>query len=163
MIKPKFVKFLLTINLSFMIGLATGCLINAQANEKTAYTEIIKSIEVTAQPTETETKIEPILESLGVVELTAYCSCDECCGKSDGITSTGTKATAGRTIAVDPNIIPYGSKVVINGHTYIAEDCGCSIQNRRIDIFFDTHNEAVVFGRQQAEVFIEREGENDKL
>jgi len=157
MIKPKFVKFLLTIYLSFTIGLATGCLINAQANEKTTYTEIIKPIEVTAQPIETETKTEPILESLGVFELTAYCPCDECCGKSDGITSTGTKAKAGRTIAVDPNIIPYGSKVVINGHTYISEDCGCAIQNRRIDIFFDTHNEAVIFGRQQAEVFIERE------
>lgn len=157
MIKPKFVKFLLTVNLSFTIGLATGCLINAQANEKIACTEIIKPIEVTAQPIETETKTEPILESLGVLELTAYCACEDCCGKADGITSTGTKATAGRTIAVDPNIIPYGSKVVINGHTYIAEDCGGSINGNRIDVYFDTHTEAKNFGRKQAEVFIERE------
>lgn len=86
--------------------------------------------------------------------LTAYCSCKKCCGKSDGITSTGTKATAGRTIAVDPQNIPYGTKVIINGNTYIAEDCGGAIKGNRIDIYFDTHQEALNFGVQYADVYI---------
>lgn len=85
-------------------------------------------------------------------KLTAYCPCSSCCGKTDGITSTGTRATEGRTIAVDPRKIPYGSEVVIYGHTYIAEDCGGAISNNRIDIFFDTHQEALEFGVQYAEV-----------
>lgn len=80
--------------------------------------------------------------------LTAYCPCEVCCGKSDGITSTGVRATAGRTVSVDPDIIPYGSEVVINGHTYIAEDCGGAIKGNKIDIFFDTHQEALEFGVQ---------------
>ena len=50
---------------------------------------------------------------LGEYTLTAYCPCARCCGKSDGITATGTLAAEGRTIAVDPRVIPYGSHVLL--------------------------------------------------
>ena len=86
--------------------------------------------------------------------ITAYCACEQCCGKTDGITATGTVATEGRTIAVDPSIIPYGTEVIINGHTYIAEDCGGAIDGNRIDIFFDNHQEALNWGVQYLEVEI---------
>ena len=86
--------------------------------------------------------------------ITAYCPCELCCGKSDGITATGTVATEGRTIAVDPSVIPYGTEVVINGHTYIAEDCGGAICGNRIDIFFDSHQAALNWGVQYLEVDI---------
>lgn len=88
------------------------------------------------------------------VTATAYCACAKCCGKSDGITATGTKATAGRTIAVDPSVIPYGTKVKINGNTYIAEDCGGAVKGNGIDIFFNTHEEALNFGRQKLTAYI---------
>lgn len=52
-------------------------------------------------------------------------------------TSTGALATEGRTIAVDPNVIPYGSEVLINGHVYIAEDCGGAVKGNLIDIFVE--------------------------
>lgn len=91
---------------------------------------------------------------LGVFKLTAYCACARCCGKSDGITATGTVATQGRTVAVDPSVIPYGSRVIINGHTYVAEDCGGAIKTNRIDIFFDSHQEALNFGVQYAKVYV---------
>lgn len=97
---------------------------------------------------------QPKLKSLGTFKLTAYCACSRCCGKCDGITATGTKATAGRTIAVDPRKIPYGTEVVIYGHTYIAEDCGGAINNNKIDIYFNSHAEALKFGVQYAEVFV---------
>lgn len=81
--------------------------------------------------------------------ITAYCSCVKCCGKSDGITASGTKAKQGRTVAVDPRHIPYGTEIVIDGMgTYIAEDCGGAIKGDRIDLFFDSHNEALNFGKQ---------------
>ena len=92
--------------------------------------------------------------SLGTYTLTAYCPCSRCCGKSDGVTATGTKATAGRTIAVDPKVIPYGSKVKINGNVYTAEDCGGAVKSKKIDIFFNSHQSALNFGKQTAEVFI---------
>ena len=80
--------------------------------------------------------------------ITAYCSCIKCCNKTDGITASGTKATQGRTVAVDPRYITYGTKIIIDGHTYIAEDCGGCIKGNRLDIFFDSHEEALEFGRQ---------------
>lgn len=95
-------------------------------------------------------------KSMGRFKLTGYCRCVRCCGKSDGITSTGVKARAGRTIAVDPRVIPYGSKVIINGKTYIAEDCGGAIKNNKIDIFFNTHEEALEWGVKYSEVYVKR-------
>jgi 3D (Asp-Asp-Asp) domain-containing protein len=89
-------------------------------------------------------------------EATAYCACPKCCGKwADGITASGTKATVKRTIAVDSNLIPLGSKVEIEGlGTYIAEDTGSAIKGKIIDIYFDTHEEALKFGRQKVNIRI---------
>ena len=66
---------------------------------------------------------------LGLFELTAYCPCSACCGKNDGITATGTVATEGRTVAVDPTVIPYGTTIEViyadgSSARYVAEDCG---------------------------------------
>ena len=98
-------------------------------------------------------------EPLGEFKLTAYCPCVKCCGKTDGITATGTLAEEGRTIAVDPAIIPYGSTVTIyfadgTSHTYTAEDCGGAIKENRIDVFFDNHQTALQFGVQRAYVYM---------
>lgn len=40
-------------------------------------------------------------------------------------------------MAVDPSVIPYGSEVLINGHVYIAEDCGGAVKGNVIDIFVE--------------------------
>lgn len=100
------------------------------------------------------------------VVVTAYCPCVKCCGiyseqhpsrQNTGFvqkTSTGTIPQQGRTIAVDPSVIPLGSEVVINGHSYIAEDTGGGIKGNRIDIFFSSHQEALNWGRQTLEVMI---------
>lgn len=93
--------------------------------------------------------------NLGQFTLTAYCPCYSCNGQwAYGPTATGVMPQAGRTIAVDPNVIPYGTKVLINGNTYIAEDCGGAILGNRIDVYFDTHSECMNFGVQTATVEI---------
>lgn len=95
------------------------------------------------------------MKYLGKFKLTAYCNCKKCCGKwSGGPTASGKMPKAGRTIAVDPKVIPLGSKVVINGKTYTAEDTGSAIKNKRIDVYFDSHKAALNFGVQYAEVYI---------
>lgn len=92
---------------------------------------------------------------LGEFKLTAYCTCSKCCGQwADGITASGAEATPGRTIAVDPDVIPLGSVVDINGFEYIAEDVGGAIQGKRIDILFPSHEDALDFGVQYANVSI---------
>jgi 3D (Asp-Asp-Asp) domain-containing protein len=98
---------------------------------------------------------QPEIISLGTCKVTAYC-CENyphICNDGDSTTTaTGTTPTAGRTVAVDPKTIPYGSEVIIDGHTYIAEDCGGAIQGNRVDIVFATHDEALNFGVQYIEV-----------
>lgn len=93
------------------------------------------------------------VEHLGEFKLTAYCTCPVCCGQwADGITASGSKAVPGQTIAVDPDVIPMGSTVYINGNEYIAEDIGGAIKGNRIDILFPSHQEALEFGIQYADV-----------
>ena len=82
------------------------------------------------------------VKKIGTFRCTAYCGCGACCGGGSGRTASGTTPTAGRTIATDPSVIPLGSKVVINGHTYVAEDTGGAINGNVIDVFFASHSEA---------------------
>lgn len=130
----------------------------AEDVEPTASQSIDASLVVLDSPAPTIDP-QPARISLGEFKLTAYCACKKCCGKDEsdpwyGITASGTRATAGRTIAVDRNVIPLGTEVVINGRTYIAEDVGGAIKENRIDIYFDTHEEALEFGVQYATVYI---------
>ena len=65
---------------------------------------------------------------LGKYKLTAYCGCRKCSGKWGARTASGKKAKQGRTIAVDKRKIKLGSKVQINGKTYVAEDVGGGVK-----------------------------------
>ena len=94
---------------------------------------------------------------LGTFSSTAYCACSKCCGKwSAANTASGTRPTQGRTIAVDPKVIPLGSKIIINGRTYIAEDTGSAIKGKKIDIFYSSHQDALNWGRRNIEVSVVR-------
>ena len=100
------------------------------------------------------------LRPLGTFRITHYCPCSICCGPwANGVTSTGSTAVTNRTIAVDPTVIPYGSKVVIDGQVYIAEDCGGAIKNNRIDIYVGSHAEAEEKGVYETEVYLLEEGQ----
>jgi 3D (Asp-Asp-Asp) domain-containing protein len=112
-----------------------------------------QTVQATQEPTQTATAA-PVEYKQMTLKASAYCPCSLCCGKCDGITATGTKATAGRTVAVDPSVIPYGTEIIINGNTYIAEDCGGAIKGNKIDIYFATHQEALNFGRQTVTAYI---------
>lgn len=98
------------------------------------------------------------LKPLGTFKITHYCPCSICCGPwANGITSTGVTATTNRTIAVDPSQIPYGSKVVINGQVYVAEDCGGAIKKNCIDIYVATHQEGEDKGVYYTDVYLLQE------
>lgn len=78
-------------------------------------------------------------------KITAYCPCSKCCGKSTGRTASGTKATAGRTVAA-PSNFAFGTKLNIGGHIYTVEDRGGAIKGNKIDIFVSSHQEALQWG-----------------
>ena len=91
--------------------------------------------------------------SLGEHKLTAYCSCEKCCGKWSKYnrTASGTTPRQGRTVA--SNSLDFGTKVMINGEEYIVEDTGNMKSDNHIDIYFSSHDEALEFGVQNAEVY----------
>lgn len=91
---------------------------------------------------------------LGTFKTTAYCPCYACSEGWGRHTSTGALAVSNHTIAVDPRVIPYGSKVMINGITYTAEDRGGGVKGNHIDIFFNTHGETRQYGTRGVEVFL---------
>lgn len=92
---------------------------------------------------------------LGKYRITHYCPCVYCCGKTDGITASGTKAKAGRTIGVDTNVIPFGSKVRIGNKVYVAEDTGGGIIGKKvIDVFCNSHSEALRKGVKYKKVWL---------
>lgn len=95
-------------------------------------------------------------KSLGTFKITGYCSCAACCGKTTGITASGTRATAGRTIAADTSRFPFGTKLKFNGNTYTVEDRGGAIRGNRIDLYFSSHSEALAWGVRYMEVLVEK-------
>lgn len=93
---------------------------------------------------------------LGEFQVTGYCSCSLCCGeKEEKLTKSETVPKAAHTIAADPSVILLGTRIVIDGVSYVVEDTGKAIKGNRLDIYFDTHEEAVRYGRKEKYVYLE--------
>ena len=86
---------------------------------------------------------------LGTFTLTAYCNCAQCCGTAGNLTASGTVPTAGRTVAMAG--VPFGTQLLINGNVYTVEDLGTPYGH--VDIYFGSHEEALSFGLQYADVY----------
>jgi 3D (Asp-Asp-Asp) domain-containing protein len=122
-----------------------GASISREGNDLDPLYEISEQDSRVAQATSasTEPQTQSLLETKPEYEwidfVASYYTKDEPGMNGKGITSTGTKVKQGRTIAVDPRIIPYGTRVYIEGIGYrTAEDCGGAIKGKRIDIYVDS-------------------------
>ena len=126
--------------------------------EKTLISEIVveepvnKIVQVTQIVTSrasslprTSTEVASVPEGATTYKITAYCPCSKCCGKATGRTASGTTATAGRTVAASSKFA-FGTKLNINGHIYTVEDRGGAINGNKIDIFVNSHSEALQWG-----------------
>ena len=92
---------------------------------------------------------------LGEFQVTGYCSCTICCGeKEERLTKSETVPRASHTIAADPSVIPLGTRIVIDDVIYTVEDTGKAVKGMRLDIFFDSHEEAVRYGRQEKYAYL---------
>ena len=128
---------------------------NTRAEENTSETTSRSNTEERTKTSTINTKkktkkTETTSNNKGYIKFTAtgYCPCKKCCGKTTGITASGAKAKAGVTVAMPKNY-KFGTKIEIKGMgTYIVQDRGGAIKNKRIDIFFNTHSEALKFGKK---------------
>ena len=124
--------------------------------KETIQTKGTENVQIIPMATATTTN----KKQLGEFILTAYCSCQKCCGKwslnrpkdESGkeivVGASGKRLIEGYSIAVDPSVIKYGTKVYIDGIEYIAHDCGGAIKGNRIDVYFSDHQEARNFGKK---------------
>lgn len=100
---------------------------------------------------------ETSLEYIGQFKISHYC-CEpykHICGDGKGLTRTGIPVHPG-LISVDPNVIPLGSIVMIDGTEYIAEDTGGMIKGNKIDMAVQTHQEALNLGVYYTDVYLVR-------
>lgn len=124
----------------------------------TQYTEI-------TEPIIHDPVVSASLKPLGEFTLTAYCPCERCCGQwalnrpldANGApiiyTASGAVAEAGVTVAVDPDVIPLGTQLCIDGlGVYTAQDTGAFTGNI-VDIYFTDHAAACEFGKQTANIW----------
>lgn len=91
--------------------------------------------------------------SLGEFEVTAYSLAE---GSGCGLTKSGTVPQLNYTIAVDPEVIPLGSVLVIDGIDYVAEDIGGLVNGKIVDIYVEDTQTALEYGRQIHEVFVKK-------
>ena len=118
------------------------------ANKQTAQSSQEKSKGKIVQASQQESNNQTLY-----VTATAYTAyCDGC----SGVTRTGIDLRANpnqKVIAVDPNVIPLGSKVWVEGYgTAIAGDTGSAIKGKRIDLFIPSHEEAMRYGVREVKI-----------
>lgn len=107
------------------------------------------------------------LTSLGEYTVTAYCSCEICCGKY-AKNRPGGKVYGAAGVELIPGVsvagwLPLGTRIMIDGHEYIVQDRTAKwvkekYDGRIIDIYFDDHEAAWNWGKRQKEIFTLEEG-----
>lgn len=181
--KEKVLRLLAAGAIGVVIGFAFAATEERLQNKQRADTEVAEACNgsgryecmganeiASEEPVETHTDKEPeILWSLGEYKLTAYCSCEKCCGywatvrPVDGEgnpivhTADGSVAKHGVTVAADTDILPFGTVLVIDGNEYTVQDRGGAVKGKHIDIYFDSHEAAKEFGVKHMEIFKKEE------
>lgn len=165
-------KLAFAVTCIFTLGLSIGVIANAAATpdeleviDLTVKPSVYSPYESTVEQME-DYENEKITDALignainlGEFKATAYCNCEKCCGEWAKYhqTRSGAVPMEGVTVAVDPDVIPLGSMVYVtyeDGSTaeYVAQDTGGAIKGNRIDIYFESHQDALEFGVQAVNV-----------
>lgn len=142
------------------LSVCAGALLGAG----TAYsiTEPVQPANATFRPVVVQTSVEaeepqePDLVSIGTFTVYAYCPCEKCCGQwSGGPTASGVMPEEGRTVAADWDVLPAGTEIYIEGvGRRTVEDTGSGITGNTLDLYMDRHQEALEWGVQEIEVFV---------
>ena len=128
----------------------------ADSDDSTSIEEVVVTEEKTKiierEQVNNITKEAVKMREIGSFRLTAYCPCSICCDQyaASPIGKTGAMEVGvyrGITFAVDPRVIPYGTKMYVEDvGVGIATDCGGAIKGNRIDVYIPDHQEAIKFG-----------------
>jgi len=107
-------------------------------------------------PLEPEIVYAPLWKTVEM-NVSAYCPCVKCCENfADGITASGLRIKKGDKFVAAPRNYKFGTEMKIpgynSGNVVKVEDVGGAIKGNKLDLYFDTHKEALQFGRQYLSV-----------
>lgn len=156
MIYKKIFIFLLTFNV-FVLSLSNNkvgvyepitYIFNETKQIHLGYTEY--------KETTMNSKIEEPISDYGVIFMcTAYCGCIKCNGEFAGMSASGRTLYSNHSIAADLDVLPMSSHIYIEDlGEFVVDDVGGAIQNYHVDIYFDSHEEALDFGVQYKKIYI---------
>lgn len=125
--------------------------------------EIVLEPSVTIVVDDSKTDTNPKPDLIGEFTVTAYCSCEICCGEWSNpeapTTASGTIANSSRTVGADWNVIPEGTEIYIEGigkRTIEDKPANWIIEKYDgmiLDLYFDSHEDALLFGKRTAKVW----------
>ena len=105
-------------------------------------------------PAATPAVVAPRVRTM-LMEVTAYCACTKCCGpRARGLTASGKPVSynGGRFVAADTRLLKFNTKLLVPGYAggrpVEVLDRGGAIKGNKLDVFFDSHQEARRWGRQ---------------
>lgn len=129
-----------------------------QQDAVTAYGKLVAQVDAEEQERADQAAAYEAIEGyeyIGECTITYYCceAYEHICGTGTGLTATGIPVAPGM-VAVDPDVIPLGSTVIIDGQEYLAADTGGAIKGNHVDIAVPTHQEALELGTKTAEVWV---------
>lgn len=136
------------------VGIRTKVIKEQEHDDKVVYvTEAPTTAPTpTPRPLEPQRRVKMRSAKLVRCKITAYCPCRGCSGGYGRSTSTGKRARSKHTIAVDPRVFPYGTRIRIENRVYTAEDRGGGVKGKHIDVFFDRHAQVRRFGTKHKKV-----------
>lgn len=134
-----------------------------QQDAVAAYGKLVAQVDAEAQERAARTAAYEAIEGyeyIGDCTITYYCCepYEHICGTGTGLTATGIPVAPGM-VAVDPDVIPLGSTVIIDGQAYLAADTGGAVGGNHVDICVATHQEAEDLGVTTAEVWVAADSE----
>ena len=129
-------------------GITSAEPLSSSVQEFSRHAEFLPTPTLTPTPEPSPTPT-PSMKLLGTFTIVAYYK-----GGNGLLTATGTICKAGRTVAVDPKLIPYGAHVWIEGlGERVAEDCG-GFRGNVLDVYFLTKEECYEWGKRSRQVWL---------
>lgn len=134
-----------------------------EADAVAAYGKLVAQVDAEEQERSAQAAAYEAIEGyeyIGECTVTYYCCepYEHICGTGTGLTATGIPVAPGM-VAVDPEVIPLGSTVIIDGQAYLAADTGGTVRGNHVDIAVATHQEALELGARTAEVWVVADSE----
>lgn len=136
---------------------------NSIADQAVVITDLHKSNQdLSLQLSSAQADLEALTQNkvayIGKYKITYYCACEQCCGKTNGITASGAKVQEGVTVAADTSKLPFGTRVYIKGIGWrTVQDRGGAIKGNRLDIYISSHNDPMPYNVQNLDVWVEIE------